>query len=518
MTQSLALGKYRLLGELGRGGMATVFLAAVEGPSRFTKLVVVKQLKAELASEVEFREMFLDEARLAARLNHPNIVQTYEVMEGDGKFLLVMEYLEGQPLSNVRSRLGRKKAFQLSDQVRVLADVLEGLHAAHEASDWDGTPLNVVHRDVSPHNVFVTYEGQVKVVDFGVAKASTSSQHTQTGVIKGKISYMAPEQALGRKVDRRADVFAVGIMLWEAIAGRRLWKDLPDAGIIHFLACDEVPKIADFAPDADPGLVRACNRALACKPDERFATAAEMRSALDDYLATIHPRPQVRELGASIAAHFAEERARIRAVVERQLSQGPMLVTGELASMGLPQLPTPEPSVSTGMPSAVAPGASVVSALGQSGTSPSSPSLAAQQGYSSASATGLSMSSATAPPLVAEPPRNRNLPLVISVSAAAAGLLCLAAVIGWRGTRPEVPVAQPVVAPSVVPAAPQAPEAAASAVVATAPATPSGTASAATSGARPKPGGPARPPPAPPATGAKPPPPGPPPGDIILNR
>ena len=433
-------GKYRLLGELGRGGMATVYLAAVEGPSRFTKLVVVKQLHPELAVELEFREMFLDEARLAARLSHPNIVQTYEVMEGDGKFLLVMEYLEGQPLSNVRSRLARKKCLGLPDQIRILCDVLEGLHAAHEATDWDGTPLSVVHRDVSPHNIFVTYEGLVKVVDFGVAKASTSSQRTQTGVIKGKISYMAPEQALGKKVDRRADVFAVGIMLWEAVAERRLWKDVPDPGIMHYLASDQVPKLAEFAPAAPAELVRVCDRALATNVEERFATAADMRGALDQYLATLPKRPDVRELGALLAENFAEERAKIRSVIERQLSQGPLLVTGEISAMGLPRLPTPELSGT----SAVGQTAAATPAAHQSLTPAPIPT----------GATGLSMS-AVAP---GEPIRTRNTPLVVSISAAALGLITLAAVIVWRspgpspnptGTPPPPSVAQPLPAPNV---------------------------------------------------------------------
>lgn len=433
MTQPRTVGKYRLLGELGRGGMATVFLAAVEGPSRFTKLVVVKQLKTELAAEVEFREMFLDEARLAARLNHPNIVQTYEVMEGDGKFLIIMEYLEGQPLSNVRSRLVRKNALALAEHVRVLADVLEGLHAAHEARDWDGTPLNVVHRDVSPHNVFVTYDGQVKVVDFGVAKAATSSQHTQTGVIKGKISYMAPEQALGRGVDRRADLFAVGIMLWEAIAGRRMWKDLPDAGIIHYLASAEVPKLTDFAPDTPHALQVAVERALACDPGARFATAAEMRASLDDYLATLHPAPQLRAVGAAVAEHFTEERARIRVVIEQQLSQGPFLMTGELASMGLPQLPSPEPSVSMGAPAPVVPPNKVGAVGNPSGVS----ALAANEPLSTTGGTNLSMSSAMGAPSPAA--RTRNVALVISTAATALGFLSLALVMLWRATHDAVP-------------------------------------------------------------------------------
>ncbi|MFO0640585.1 MAG: protein kinase [Polyangiaceae bacterium] len=408
-------GKYRLLGELGRGGMATVYLAAVDGPSRFTKLVVVKQLHTELAAELEFREMFLDEARLAARLSHPNIVQTYEVIEGAGKFLLVMEYLEGQPLSNVRSRLARRRLLTIPDQVRIMCDVLEGLHAAHEATDWDGTPLAVVHRDVSPHNVFVTYDGLVKVVDFGVAKASTSSQRTQTGVIKGKISYMAPEQAFGKKVDRRADVFAVGIMLWEAIAERRMWKDVPDPGIMHYLASDQVPKLSEHAKDVHPLLLAACDKALATDPEQRFASAAEFRAALDGYLATLPQKPDARAFGATVAEAFAEERAKIRGVIERQLTQGPMLATGEISSMGLPQLPTPELSGASGVTAAASPQALTPVPMN--------------------TGTGLSMSSAVAP--APEAARSRNWPLVLAIVALAAGVVTLAVVILTRLPAPK---------------------------------------------------------------------------------
>jgi len=504
-------GKYRLLGELGRGGMATVFLAAVEGPSRFTKLVVVKQLHQELSAELEFREMFMDEARLAARLSHPNIVQTFEVIEGDGKFLLVMEYLEGQPLSNVRSRLARKRVLGVPEQVRVMADVLEGLHAAHEAKDWDGTPLSVVHRDVSPHNVFVTYEGLVKVVDFGVAKASTSSQRTQTGVIKGKISYMAPEQALGKRVDRRADVFAVGIMLWEAVAERRLWKDIPDPGIMHYLVSDQVPKLAEHAPNAHPLLIEVCNRALAVNPEERYATAADMRAALDAYMATLPARPEPRVFGATIAENFADERAKIRAVIERQLTQGPLLATGEIASMGLPQLPKTELSGASGAQNLTA---AATPAARNASFPPDAPGTGTGM-------TGLSMSHAVNPP--PEPKSSRNTPLVVSISAAALGLLTLAAVLVWR-TMPATPSAgseptakattadAPTVTSAPVPeAVPSSPASAGASVSAGASASPS----TSTTGKPPKQGTPhvkaSASAPAAPATTTKPP-------DIIMNR
>ena len=167
--------------------------------------------------------MFLSEARLAARLHHPNVVQTNEVIEVDGAPVLVMEYLDGQPLSQVIMR-GKQGGFSLAMQLRVLVDALAGLHAAHELADFDGTPLGVVHRDVSPHNLFVTLEGHAKVLDFGIAKLERSLVETEVGTVKGKLRYMAPEQIAGDKLDRRADIYAAGVILWEALTGERMWK------------------------------------------------------------------------------------------------------------------------------------------------------------------------------------------------------------------------------------------------------------------------------------------------------
>src|SRR5688572_16530728 len=227
-------GRYHPIAELGQGGTANVFLACARGPSDFNKLVVLKVLKHELAHEHEFRSMFMNEARLAARLNHPNVVQTNEVMEVDGRPVLVMEYLEGQTLSRIlaRSRDAARGGVEmpLTLHLRVMIDVLSGLHYSHELIDYDGTPLRVVHRDMTPHNVFVSYDGRVCILDFGIAKLTgLGVQATQTGVIKGKLRYMPQEQVLGLPLDRRADLFAVGVMLWEAAAREKMWRGLSDA-------------------------------------------------------------------------------------------------------------------------------------------------------------------------------------------------------------------------------------------------------------------------------------------------
>jgi serine/threonine protein kinase len=324
-------GKYRPLAVLGRGGMANVYLAASSGPGNFSKLVVIKELKPDLSDD-EFRLMFLDEARLAARLHHPNVVQTYEVIEEPDEHAFVMEYLDGQPMNRVRQRLGSiSRDLALGAQLRIIAEALAGLHYAHELADYDGTPLCIVHRDVSPHNIFVTYAGEVKIVDFGIAKAVDSSAQTKVGVIKGKLSYMAPEQALGQPLDRRADVFAVGLILWEAATGQRIWKGMQDAAILNLLSTGNLPQIRAIAPDAHPELVRICARALASNPDDRYATAAEFLADLEGVMRTLGTCPGTRELGVLVTEAFQEERKKIRGVIEQQMSSSHSAALVQLA-------------------------------------------------------------------------------------------------------------------------------------------------------------------------------------------
>ncbi|MEO7327337.1 MAG: serine/threonine-protein kinase, partial [Minicystis sp.] len=224
----LSQSRYQVITTLGQGGMARVLLTMSRGPAGVTKLLVVKELKDELKSDPEFVTMFLDEARIAARLNHPNVIQTYEVGNDGEHPFIVMEYLEGQALSAVLGRVGRKN-LPLGLHLYALSQTAAGLHYAHELKGFDGAPLGLVHRDVSPHNVFVTYDGRVLLVDFGIAKAADSAGLTRAGVFKGKLGYAAPEQLEGKgNIDRRADVFALGAMLWEAIAMRRLTYGEPE--------------------------------------------------------------------------------------------------------------------------------------------------------------------------------------------------------------------------------------------------------------------------------------------------
>lgn len=316
------LDKYRLIAELGHGGMAEVFLAVASGPAGFNKLVVIKQIRAELADDPEFLNMFLDEARLAARLSHPNVVQTNEVGHVGNRYFIAMEYLDGQPLNRILQRFKRDNAgMPLGMHVRILIDVLAGLHHAHELADYDGTPLEVVHRDVSPHNVFVTYDGQIKVVDFGIAKAMNSSSETRAGVIKGKVAYMSPEQARGDKVDRRSDIFAVGVMFWEAMTGQRLWKGLTDVAMLHRIIKGEIPNPKTIKGDLSERMVEVCMKALAPNRDDRYETAADFQNALEDLLTEMGERTAVRDIGKLVAKTFDQDRVRIKSVIEAQIKK-----------------------------------------------------------------------------------------------------------------------------------------------------------------------------------------------------
>jgi serine/threonine-protein kinase len=316
------IGKYRLIAKLGEGGMASVYLAVAHGPIGFSKLSVLKVARPHLADDPEILQMFLEEARLAGRLNHANVVQTYEVGEVDGKYVLVMEYLDGQSMRALHRRMSNKHAqVPLPLHLKLLIDALSGLHYAHELQDYDGTPLNLVHRDVSPHNIFVTYDGQVKVLDFGIAKVATSSLETKRGVIKGKVAYMAPEQVNTSRVDRRADIFSMGAMLWHAATGRQLWKGSNEAQVIHRVAHGQIPWPSAVCPNVPWALERICLRAMSLDPDDRYGTAAEMQHDLRTFASELSAEVTALEVAAFVSREFAAERERIRDRIEEQLKR-----------------------------------------------------------------------------------------------------------------------------------------------------------------------------------------------------
>ena len=311
--------QYQPIAQIGRGGMAEVTLAMMEAGEGVRRLAVLKRIWPELATDPEFVAMFLDEARLSLRLSHPNVVQTYEVLVGDDELAIAMEYLDGQPLTRILNRLRGPGDLGLPLRLRILTNVLAGLEHAHTLTELDGTPLGVVHRDVSPQNVFVTYDGHVKLVDFGVAKTLSASYQTRPGAIKGKLAYMAPEQLQRGEVDRRSDLFAVGVMLWEMLAGRRMWHGMTEVDICgHLAAARPMPPLPADA-GVPSGLDAICARALDPDPARRYQTATDFELELEGILigaADSH----ARHLGKVVSLAFEAERGERQALIERSLA------------------------------------------------------------------------------------------------------------------------------------------------------------------------------------------------------
>jgi phosphate transport system substrate-binding protein len=322
-VQATRIGEYRVIASLGRGGMADVFLAARLGPVNFTKLVVIKRLRSDLAQQPEakrYRALLLDEARLAARMHHPHIVQTFEVNDSGGEPHMTMEFLDGQSLSQVVRAVRRLRGqIPVEMALRVVADVLDALAYAHDLHDFDGSPLAFIHRDVSPQNVFWTYDGEIKLVDFGVAKFAQGSTKTDAGFVKGKITYMAPEQARGEPLDRRADLFACGVVLWELLSGRRLYKANTQAASLQKLLFEPIPDLGQLVPGLDPAVIAICDRALAHHRDQRYPDAATMRADIEDVLESTSPRRE--QLATFVRGLFVHERQRMTDMIRVALSR-----------------------------------------------------------------------------------------------------------------------------------------------------------------------------------------------------
>ncbi|MBX3193186.1 MAG: serine/threonine protein kinase [Labilithrix sp.] len=335
---------YRLLMPLGRGGMAEVHLALARRSVGAPALVAIKRLRPSFASNEEYREMFRNEARIAVHLDHPNIVRAYESFEDDEGTVIVMEYLEGQPLAHVLRAAGDAgRTLSPWASVRIVRDLLAALHHAHELCAPDGTPLSIIHRDVSPQNVFVTYRGEVKLLDFGIAKASGGTARTRPGWMKGKFGYMAPEQFRAneehRSIDRRVDVFTAGIVLWEMVTGRSLFGGGSEGEIIRAILHAPIPRPSSMVGGVDPGLDVVLARALQRDPERRFPSALAMHDALGVVLERLS-RPRY-DLGHVVGRLFQEDRLERERLVGEALGESSTLARGAAARVHDAALPTP---------------------------------------------------------------------------------------------------------------------------------------------------------------------------------
>jgi serine/threonine protein kinase len=300
------LGRYELLARLATGGMGEIFLSRLEGVAGFEKLYVVKKILPHLAQDPRFRGMLIDEARIASRMSHPNICQVYELEETDGQLYIVMEYLEGVTVLPLLRRASKSQTpLPLGLVTGIISQTCEALHYAHELKDRDGSVLNIVHRDVTPSNVFVTETGVAKVLDFGIAKVKNASAQTQTGTVKGKYAYMAPEQLRGGELDRRVDVFAIAVVLFEMLSLRRLFQRKTDYLTFRAVMEQPIPDLRRYRQDISPEFMAVVARALHRESDQRISTVRELGGAILDASAGTRAWSN-GEIGDFLKGNFAE--------------------------------------------------------------------------------------------------------------------------------------------------------------------------------------------------------------------
>jgi eukaryotic-like serine/threonine-protein kinase len=309
----MVVGRYAVFDAIASGGMATVHFGQLLGPVGFSRVVAIKRLHPMYARDPEFVSGFLDEARLAARIRHPNVVPTLDVVATKGELFLVMEYVEGESLSRLTKTL-REAGHRIPAKIvaSIVSGSLQGLHAAHEATDEEGRCLDIIHRDVSPQNILVGRDGMARVLDFGIAKAIGRHQTTRDGQVKGKLSYMAPEQLKSEHMTRQADIYAAGVVLWEALTGARLFKADTEAIVLARILASQIRKPSEIDPALEP-FDAVTMKSLAPRPEDRFATAREMALALERCVGTTSTAevaewleqmagPALRARAASVAA------------------------------------------------------------------------------------------------------------------------------------------------------------------------------------------------------------------------
>jgi serine/threonine-protein kinase len=308
------------LAKLAAGGMAIVYVARVQSVAGFERLVAIKVLHANLAHEDEFIRMFLDEARLAASIRHPNVVPTIDISDSEeAGFFIVMEYIEGDHLGALLSSAHKsEEVLPLPITLRVIADALGGLGAAHDLCDDTGKSLHLVHRDVSPHNIMVGRDGVVRLTDFGVAKAEDRLTHTRDGQVKGKLAYMAPEQAASGQTDLRSDLFSMGVILWECVTGRRLFRAENTGATLHKLLHDVIPLPSSVEPQLAP-LDALLGRALAREPAQRFQTAEEFAQAIEDVAPALGGLASLRGVARVVKHHTAGKLKREKKLIDDAL-------------------------------------------------------------------------------------------------------------------------------------------------------------------------------------------------------
>lgn len=305
------LGRYEVRAKLADGGMATLYLGRLHGPAGFERPVALKVIKEQYLANKEFVSMFLDEAKIVARVSHPNVVQLYELGSQEDRLFIAMELLIGQSLWNVWQACRERQACLRLDLIAWIgARVGEGLHHAHELTDQSGKSIELVHRDVNASNIFLTYDGHVKLIDFGLVKATNRVSRTAEGIVKGKVAYLSPEQATGKEIDRRTDIFALGTTLWELTTDRRLFKAKTDVDTLKAIKDAHIPDPTKLVAGYPPELWKCLKRALAKDPNDRYATVEEFARDLDSCSRLEGRTVSASTLAEVLRALFGRERER----------------------------------------------------------------------------------------------------------------------------------------------------------------------------------------------------------------
>ena len=302
-------GKYQLLDKIAVGGMAELFRAKLTGAQGFEKLIAIKKILPNLSREENLVTAFIDEAKLAALLHHENIIQIYDFGSMDDQYFIAMEYLFGKDLRTI-TRTARKKdvALGIENIVYIVSRICAGLDYSHHLKDLQGKPLNIIHRDINPQNILVTYEGQVKIIDFGIAKAANHNTQTRENLIKGKLAYMSPEQANGMQIDHRSDIFSTGIILYELLADRRMFTG-ETMHVLSLVRDAQYEPPEEVIPDLPSKLKEILCRCLAKDPNERYQTAGEMQADIEEFMFELSMRPNARSFAGYIKDLFEEEYA-----------------------------------------------------------------------------------------------------------------------------------------------------------------------------------------------------------------
>ncbi len=309
LNEQVRVGRYELIYRLGSGGMATVFVGRLSGPAGFERMVAIKVIHQHLADSKKFVNMFLDEARMAALIHHPNVVEIHEVGRDQGLFYMVGEFVHGPDLGKLLRRIeDRNTALSPAFAAHIAAQVCLGLQAAHETRGKDGNLLNLIHRDVSPNNVLISYDGYIKLIDFGVAWAKNKLAHTESGALKGKIGYISPEQILGQEVDHRSDIFSVGVLLYIMATLTHPFPGKSDAERLNKIISGEITPPRKVRPDVHPGLEEIILKAMASSPDERYTTASVMAKELEAFISSLGETVKTEDMASFLAPLFEVEK------------------------------------------------------------------------------------------------------------------------------------------------------------------------------------------------------------------